>query len=112
MNLCNYNWNVTSMQAYSVIVFDTAHVEYDILDKEVLTIFERRVNPKNLMRFSFFLEKVGESVFFTFKYTGVWAIIDKMYFIYLINKDHDYMQLIWDFAKGDKKWTSAIITGT
>jgi len=102
MNLCNYNWNVISMQAYSVIAFDIAYI-YDILNEEDLNICEHRFGPKNMMRFSFFLEKAGGSVFFTFKYTGVWATIDKMYFIYLINKDHDYMQLIWDFARGEKK---------
>jgi len=102
MKLCNYNWNVTSMQAYSVIAFDIAYI-YDILNEENLNISEHRFGPKDMMRFSFYFERAGKSAFFTFKYIGVWAIIDKMYFIYLINKDHDYIQLTWDFARGEKK---------
>jgi hypothetical protein len=103
MKLCNYNWNVTSTQAYSVIVFDIAYGKYDILNKEDLNIFEHSFDPKNIIRFTFYFERAGRSVFFTYKYTGVWAIIDKMYYIYLINKDRDYMQLIWDFTRGEKK---------
>ena len=97
MKLCNYNWNVISMQTYNTIAFDIADIKYDILNKEIIYISEQN-EPK---RFSLYFEKEGGDIFFRFKYIVVSVkIIDRLYFIYLINKDFDHMELTWDFARG------------
>lgn len=98
MNLCNYNWNVTSMQAYSVIAFNITDLKYDILnDEEGINISEKN----KLTRFSLDFEKEGKDIFFRSKYIAVLAkVIDRLHFIYLINKDFDHMKLTWDFARG------------